>query len=463
MSLRYTLIQVPIFVKGLDGNEIQNQEYSRIINDYLDLIKEYKPVSGNYFIGGMPVTMESVCSKQLLRLDENNKFVNYLTLKVDGERYLLFLSSWGELFFIDRLMNFYIFINSKSSRLPNITGVGRTLIDGEMIIHSKTDYEFFIFDLLFYNSESFISKNYYTRYDVCKFVNNSIFIEYLSLNTNPDLNIAITLKRWFPITEILKTDDIYKYIDNSTNEGRLVKNKLSADGLIIQSFDTPYITFGPWIGYNNVQFKWKPPEHQTMDFKIKITGNNWELLTKSDLPFTLPGSGIKATCKPTAVNKRDFVSGDVAEFKYSIPKRTFVIVRSRPNKQANSQEAIRSVLRFISNPFSLDLLKPALLVLTGKSKKFSELLKVMSKSQLILCSVSLFFVNSKNKNYNELLKLKEIHSMFLKNGSKNMELEARLYKNGNPKQNMDKFTFNYLFEFLILNFQMKKVASVPFR
>jgi hypothetical protein len=33
-------------------------------------------------------------------------------------------------------------------------------------------------------------------------------------------------------------------------------------------------------------------------------------------------------------------------------------------------------------------------------------LKVVSKSQLILCSVDLFFVCSKNKEYDELAKLK---------------------------------------------------------
>jgi hypothetical protein len=84
----------------------------------------------------------------------------------------------------------------------------------------------------------------------------------------------------------------------------------------------------------------------------------------------------------------------------------------------------------------------------------------MSRTQLILCSVQLFFVSSKNKDYNELAKLKQIYSMFLENGSKNMELEARLYKNGNPKKNVDKFTFNYLLEFLNLNFTLEQNTTI---
>jgi hypothetical protein len=389
--------------------------------------------------------------------------VNYLTLKVDGERYLLFLSSWGEVFFIDRSMNFYIFLNRESQRLPPIQGLGRSILDGEMILFKSGIYEFFIFDVLYYNSESFISKDYYNRYDVCKFAINSVLNGYLYFLG--EVNFTITLKRWFPISDILKTDKIYEYIDSETNKDRLVKNKLEADGLIIQPFDTPYIMYGPWIGINNVQFKWKPLEHQTMDFKIKVINNSeWELLTKSNYPFTMPGSGMKAICVPTDANKKNLKDSDVAEFKYSTSKKTFQVLRPRPNKQANSQGAIMAVLRFIINPFVLDYLKPALKEITSPSGdnglSLSPLLSVMSKTDLILCSTEMFFVESKTPEYNEIGKLKKIYSEFLGSGSKNMELESRLYKNGNPGKNMDKITFNYLLEFLSTQFKMVREVSI---
>jgi hypothetical protein len=459
----YTLIQIPIFINDVNGQKEQNKEYLRIFNDYLSLIKGFNPSSDNYFIGGMPVTMDLLCSKQLLRITPSGNFTNYITLKLDGERYILFLSSWGELFFIDRLMNFYIFVNQESQRLPSINGVGRSLLDGEMILFKDGIYEFFIFDVLYYISESFISKDYYTRYDVCKYVINSVLNGYLS--SLDKANLTITLKRWFPITDILKTDEIYEYIDSETNKGRLKKYELKADGLIIQPFDTPYITFGPWIGINNVQFKWKPLEHQTMDFKIKIINNSeWELLTKSNYPFTMPGSGIKAICNPTGANKKNLKDSDVAEFKfkYSTSEKTFEVLRSRPNKQANSQGAIMAVLRFISNPFTLDSLKPALNELTSSNSlgDLKPLLSVMSKTDLILCSTEMFFVESKTPKYNEIGKLKNIYSEFIGSGSKNMELEARLYKNGNPGKNMDKITFNYLLEFLSIYFKGKSEITI---
>jgi hypothetical protein len=452
----YTLIQIPIFINDVNGQKEQNKEYLRIFNDYLSLIKDFNPSSDNYFIGGMPVTMDLLCSKQLLRITPSGNFTNYITLKLDGERYILFLSSWGELFFIDRLMNFYIFVNQESQRLPPINGVGRSLLDGEMILFKDGIYEFFIFDVLYYNSESFISKDYYTRYDVCKYVINSVLNGYLS--SLDKANLTITFKRWFPITDILKTDEIYEYIDSETNKGRLKKYELKADGLIIQPFDTPYITFGPWIGINNVQFKWKPLKDQTMDFKIKIINNSeWELLTKSNYPFTMPGSGIKAICKPTGANKKNLKDSDVAEFKYSTSNKTFEVLRSRPNKQANSQGAIMAVLRFISNPFTLDSLKPALNELTSSNSlgDLKPLLSVISKTELILSSVNVFFVNDEIRN------MKKIYSMFLDlSKNKNMELETRLYKNGNPGKNMDKITFNYLLEFLSIYFKGKSEITI---
>ena len=95
----YSLIQVPVFL--LNNN---NQEYLQVRNDYLILTGKYQRTPRGEFIGGMPVTMENDCFKPLIRTDSENRFVYNITLKVDGERYLLFLSTWGEIYLIDRLL-----------------------------------------------------------------------------------------------------------------------------------------------------------------------------------------------------------------------------------------------------------------------------------------------------------------------------------------------------------------------
>ena len=103
-----------------------------------------------------------------------------------------------------------------------------------------------------------------------------------------------------------------------TNKLRPKESKLEADGINLQPFDTPYVPYGPWNKYNNVQFKWKPSNQLTIDFKIKIVGlNEWTLLTKTDQPFNInqpDGNPLPATCIPTDAQKLKYHDSEVVEY-----------------------------------------------------------------------------------------------------------------------------------------------------
>ena len=134
----YVFIQIPVFLE----NGLNNPEYLNARNDYFLVTGGER----NEFIGGMPLTLENKCFRQLIRTDQSNRFSYNITLKVDGERCIMFLSSWGEMYFIDRLLNFFIFINSSNNeRLPRIN-IKPCLIDGELVSFSNYDiFEFLIF------------------------------------------------------------------------------------------------------------------------------------------------------------------------------------------------------------------------------------------------------------------------------------------------------------------------------
>jgi len=436
------LIQVPPIYQ--DQN---NPEYLRNLNDYYEITKKYQKGSVPEFIGGMPVTLENNCFKQLYRT-VNKVFVYNLTLKVDGERYLLFLNSWGEIYLIDRLLNFYFFQDSETKlRIPRIESLKPFLLDGELYQHKTKEFEFLIFDVLFYNLESFIEQNYYTRYDVGVHA-LQIFSKYPS-------ELMFNIKKWFPLTDLVKTDNIYDYVSENTNEGRLKKFHLKADGLIIQPFDTPYVTAGPWNKYNNILFKWKPAEDQTMDFKIKIVNNNnWQLLTRSDYPFTMPGSGEPASYKPTDANKKQFKDGDVAEFSYNVKTHKFNLYRARPNKLANSKDSVMSVFNFIFNPFTLDYITPIIKSMTV-DPNLKNILFGYSKSDLILCALKNNLIFSKD----EIKGIKGIYDL-LNSNPKDTELEFRIIKKGKKDSTVDKSIFNYLLEYLISNYPPKESFTV---
>jgi len=424
------LVQIPVF-----WEEQNNPEYLRALNDYLILTKKYQTKQTGEFIGGMPVTLENDCFKPILRTDANGALAYNMTLKVDGERYLLFLNYHGELYLIDRSLNFYIFMDN-GVRLPSIDPslVKPFLLDGELV---KTQ-DYYFFDVLFFDNESVMEKNYYTRYDILGHVVKNILSGYFT-------ELGVHVKKWFPLTDILKTDDIYQYIIDETNKGKYKKDYLKADGIILQPFDTEYVTFGPWNRYNNVQFKWKPYEDQTMDFKIKIVKPSyWELLTRSGYPFTMPGSGNVASYKPTNFAKENFVDSDVAEFSFDKKNETFKLIRARPNKMANSVGSIMSIFKFIYNPFTLDVLKPMLEVLNGESKDLVDLLKGYTTSDLVLCNLK----NSVVFNKNEIKNIKRFYDLL----EPNLELEFRIVKKGRKDSNVDQSTFNYLLEFLTRNY-----------
>ena len=148
---------------------------------------------------------------------------------------------------------------------------------------------------------------------------------------------------------LLLSDNIYSYVVKNTPV-----NKIESDGLIVQNFKGVYITSGPWIKKNNIQFKWKPLDKQTVDFKIKMESpNTWILLTKNGNPYMVNqknGNPLPAICRPTASNKNTFVDGDVAEFKL-VGNNIFKIDRPRFNKEANSIPTVMSVMNFLAKFF----------------------------------------------------------------------------------------------------------------
>ena len=442
-------INININVSGGKTNPAPNPEYLQIRNEYDTLIS--KVVNDNLqdeeFIGGMPVQLEKGCIKQLIKQNDDNSYIYYATLKVDGERYLLFLASNGVIYLIDRSVNFYYFEIENERLMPLDPKVVKPfLIDGELVTH-QTHYEYLVFDLLFYQKESFIEKDYYTRYDVANYAIKNVLSKYFRKACKRELTIS--LKTWFPIN--LNVPNIYKYIISETNKVRTTA--LKADGIILQPFDKPYVPFGPWNKYNNVQFKWKPSNQLTIDFKIKIMGpNEWHLLTKAGEPYNVnqkDSNPLPATCIPSETQKKLYFDGDVVEFRFKETgnpnKNLFIPERSRNEKEANSLSTIMSTMCVIFNPFTLDNLRPAFKFLSD-GKDLAGYLNIFSESDLILCIVSNFFDKFEQKE------IKKVYNKFLSTEGP-VEMEMRIFKGGKKGKTLDKFTYYYLLDFLKTHFK----------
>jgi hypothetical protein len=463
----------------------ENPEYFRIKDEYMALINPFREKMEDQFIGGMPVQLEKDCLSSILNLNY------YLTLKVDGTRHLMFRSSSGILYFIDRLTNIYYF---KYLGKPVTVPGPSFLIDGELVQHKESKerkvevrnclekaeisespitlgrWEFLMFDILFYNGTSVMSQNYYQRYNLLNGLNLKV------------PGIDILLKTWYPIRTIIDHPDIYKFVTNEANKSRSPDYKLNQDGLILQPFDGAYVPFNEWNVYNNIQFKWKPPEDLTVDFKIRFNPSvkdEWWLITKSDQNYDVPQAKSKpvhAIIQVTPKMRERYCENEIVECKlrkeFNPQHNIFVPLRLREDKtEGNSLQTVMSTMKVILNPFKLDILKPALESLVNGNNVI-ELLKFYSLSKMILCSVDMFFNETEIKSIQKIYdtcfgsstsfgmervpiatrkrmnERREIKPIQL--SKRNYELELRIFpyiKKGS-RENITKFTYFYFLDYL---------------
>ena len=230
-----------------------------------------------------------------------NIHINYLvTDKTDGDRNLLFFDEKGKMYGVDRKSN----IKYYGASIPSLAN---SILDGEHITKSEDDKilnNFYIFDAYIYKGENVIIKPFNFsksgsingRYK-CILNAYKLSNEDINIQLNKNLPFRIFKKDYYPSDSPesylkLRTDD--KPIISENCEFLLNKMNVKyggylkvghmfsykTDGLVFlpnnlavfQKFEDDYDSIenpfkrGSWK--NN--YKWKPTEHLTIDFKIEF-------------------------------------------------------------------------------------------------------------------------------------------------------------------------------------------------
>lgn len=196
---------------------------------------------------------------------------------------------------------------------------------------------------------------------------------------------------------------------------------IKLDGLIFTPFDTEYVLSGPWKKFLNVQYKWKPSEQQTIDFAIvskentevtkkskpsdfllKVSkGNTMDVfmtknaLTNEYIPAQFSSNSMQKIFEEKNTINRKYKSKQlvIGEFLYDIQRREYVLDRFRFDKdKPNAISTAINVMNAIRNPVNINIIKTFLTIskkesLTDK-KNLLQLLKYMTKSQLLRCAIS---------------------------------------------------------------------------
>ena len=283
-----------------------NNDKNLILSEYKNLTNQTASLNRIRLILPQPVTLTK---KYVDPMNPESIFLKYaVTEKADGERFILFI-----------IKNNGILINSKKQMYDTgviFTDLNRNYIfDGEYItknIDGENIKLFMIFDI--YLESSLDNKQilkhhklpFYSETDNCRLnlINkfNDDILKNISFNKS---SVEINVKT-YQISKLSSSHEIgsEKYLNDCTTmlkhcDRILTKSEKSQityniDGLIfIPLFnpvkgenpnDTPNFIGGKW----SINFKWKPPEENTIDFKVKFIKEKYKnKIVDKVFPYTI--------------------------------------------------------------------------------------------------------------------------------------------------------------------------------
>ena len=271
-------------------NILSMNEKKKVLEDYYKLTKYKK------FMGPDLVTL----NRESLNIEkEGNIFKNYLvTEKADGERYLLYINLSKKGYLINKNLE----VKDSGKNFPNTNG--EWLIDGEYITKDKDDIDinlYMIFDVYFATDETMKPAHMYPFYmkkgidnnrndilDSFKYIvensknNKGIlslnigFKQYLEGNIKLQKNQSKNTKILTRSKELLLKGGYIKEGNKWKYEKENNTYAYKIDGLIYLPSDLS--VKGDYNG-NNLKdisgrwyynYKWKPPEENTIDFKVEV-------------------------------------------------------------------------------------------------------------------------------------------------------------------------------------------------
>ncbi|KAI7885219.1 hypothetical protein K492DRAFT_204088 [Lichtheimia hyalospora FSU 10163] len=220
-------------------------------------VKEILHIHHDSFPGTQPVSFET---KHLSELEREDYFV---CEKTDGIRYLLFFvhSPKGPASFLfDRNKVWYY--------VPNLLFPVRsrekeylkdTLMDGELVMeedsHDKKTWRFLLFDLMAINGTPVTKRSFNTRLGVLRQEVIAPFNNSLRHITDPSKMPPFTIE----LKKMERSYGLHLVFE------QMSKLKHCTDGVIWTPVKYPYMA-----GTSEKLLKWKPPEQNTVDFRISV-------------------------------------------------------------------------------------------------------------------------------------------------------------------------------------------------
>lgn len=331
--------KVPQFMEGIEGIEIvTSKETIRYVQQ---AAQEMCNCHLSGFPGAQPVSMDRD------NIDLLRKKPYMVSWKADGTRYMMAILDENEVYMLDRDNNVFQVCGLRFVERKNLDAPLKwTLLDGEMVIDKHEGQNiprYLVYDIIRVSgidvSELRFSPERMKTIetDIIKPRQQAMEIGKIIRENEP---FSIRAKQF------LTCGMAYKFLDEKF--ARQLTHE--PDGLIFQPSAEPYIA-----GQCPEVLKWKPPSHNSVDFRLKIQKEEGVGLLTKKVGFLYVGGFDPSFARMKYTKELEKYDGKIIECRFE--NNTWIFMRERTDKSfPNSYKTARSVFNSIKNPVTKDIL-----------------------------------------------------------------------------------------------------------
>ncbi|XP_041043142.1 mRNA-capping enzyme isoform X8 [Carcharodon carcharias] len=341
-----------IFLEGMQVKGVTQVTIQSKLGEIQRKCQQYCGWERAGFPGAQPVSMD----KQNIKFLEQKPYK--VSWKADGARYMMIIDGKNEVYMLDRDNSVFHVANLEFPLRKDLRiHLTNTLLDGEMIIDKvdgKPVPRYLIYDIVKFSGKpvgdcdfnvrlSCIEKEIIQpRHEKMKSGQIDKTREPFSVRNKPFFDINAARKVSAKLSLFLSD---WKLLEGSF--AREVSHEV--DGLIFQ----PTGKYKP--GRCDDILKWKPPSHNSVDFRLKITKVGGEGLLPQTVGLLYVGNYERPFAQMKVNKELRMYDNKIIECKFE--NNSWVIMRERVDKSfPNSYDTAMAVCGSITNPVTKEFL-----------------------------------------------------------------------------------------------------------
>uniref|UniRef100_A0A7I4YXB1 mRNA-capping enzyme n=1 Tax=Haemonchus contortus TaxID=6289 RepID=A0A7I4YXB1_HAECO len=311
-------------------------------------IKELVGAKRDGFPGLQPVSLERSRDNDNLKMLAQRPYM--VSWKADGMRYMVYICDENEVYAFDRDNEVFLIQGLSFPHRKHPRHIVNTLVDSEMIIdHVKDEHgntldlpRLLIYDIIHFEDMHVGKENFDIRFmcirrELIEPRNAAIKAGRIRKEREP---MSVRVKDFWEMEALPKLFEP-KFTKNVGHE---------IDGLILQPVDAPYTP-----GRSDIVLKWKPPSHNSIDFKLQIR----KVVKEGELPQHIGYLYVQHANEPMATMKatKKLLPYDNKIIECTFENGQWVFMRERTDKSLpNSLKTAQAVFNSMINPIDKDML-----------------------------------------------------------------------------------------------------------